>query len=314
MTIIFNEIYGSYYNVVAEVLAEAVNGTLTKEKLNEITARKAFGESIVTIPDSILSGKWPFISKNTFTQTKSGGYTTPLKHIPTMPLTTIQKMWLRAILEDPRIKLFEPVMEGLEDVQPLYDRDTIVYFDRYSDGDPYEDDEYKEHFRLVLLAIREHRILRIKYDGRNTRKYRTLIPYKLEYSSKNDRFRLIGMNMKGSVYTFNLARIRSVELMEMYDKKIHDIYLNIKFDTAQVVAELTDERRALERAMYAFSDLEKETVRLDDTRYRITITYRVEDETELLIRILAFGPMLKVIEPESFVNLIRDRLSRQRKL
>ena len=43
---IFNEVYGSYYNVVAEVLAEAVNGTLTKEKLSEITNRKAFGESM----------------------------------------------------------------------------------------------------------------------------------------------------------------------------------------------------------------------------------------------------------------------------
>ena len=77
---------------------------------------------------------------------------------------------------------------------------------------------------------------------------------------------------------------------------------------------LTDERNALERAMIHFSDLEKETVRLDDVHYRVKLCYRKEDETEILIRILSFGPKLYVSGPEEFRNLIRDRLEKQRKL
>ncbi len=63
--------------------------------------------------------------------------------------------------------------------------------------------------------------------------------------------------------------------------------------------------------MLHVSDLKKETERLDDRRYRITLHYRREDETELLIRILSFGPALKVLDPESLLSQIRERLARQ---
>lgn len=75
--------------------------------------------------------------------------------------------------------------------------------------------------------------------------------------------------------------------------------------------ELYDSRNALERAMLHFSDLEKETERIDEKRYRITLHYRQGDETEILIRILSFGPVLKVVEPASMVAQIRQRLSKQ---
>lgn len=75
--------------------------------------------------------------------------------------------------------------------------------------------------------------------------------------------------------------------------------------------DLYDTRNALERAMLHFSDLEKETERIDDRRYRITLHYRQGDETEILIRILSFGPVLKVLEPESMVAQVRERLAKQ---
>lgn len=297
---IFNEVYGSYYNVVAEVLAEAVNGTLSKEQLSEITTRKAFGESIVTIPDSLIKQKWPLIDEN---------FETPLNYKPTMPLTTIQKMWLKAILLDPRIQLFEPSMEGLENVEPLYDQDTFVYFDRYADGDPYEDIKYGEYFRRILVAIREHRIVRVEYQGHNTRKERTIIPQKLEYSSKDDKFRLIGVAHTGTRYIINLRGVKKCELMERFDPERFNA---ARTDTDEVVIELKDERNALERAMLSFSDLEKETIKIDDDNYRLKLKYRTDDETEILIRILAFGPMMKVVEPAPFVNLIKERLNKQK--
>ena len=68
------------------------------------------------------------------------------------------------------------------------------------------------------------------------------------------------------------------------------------------------------RLMLHFSDLEKETVRLDETHYRVTLWYKQSDETEILIRILSFGPVLRVIEPEAFLELIRERLKKQLKI
>ena len=81
-----------------------------------------------------------------------------------------------------------------------------------------------------------------------------------------------------------------------------------------MVFELIDERNALERVMLHFSDLEKETVRLDETHYRVELWYKQSDETEILIRILSFGPVLRVLEPEAFLGLIRERLKKQKKL
>ena len=78
-----------------------------------------------------------------------------------------------------------------------------------------------------------------------------------------------------------------------------------------VTFELEDRRNALERVLLHFSHLEKETKRLDDTHYRVTLRYDRSDRTEMVIRILSFGPMLKVVEPESFVRQIRERLNRQ---
>ncbi len=43
----------------------------------------------------------------------------------------------------------------------------------------------------------------------------------------------------------------------------------------------------------------------------MTLHYRREDETELLIKIISFGPLVKVAEPDSFAVLIRERIERQ---
>ena len=81
-----------------------------------------------------------------------------------------------------------------------------------------------------------------------------------------------------------------------------------------LVLELTDDRNALERVMLHFSHLDKETERIDDTHYKITLFYEREDETELLIRVLSFGPVLKVVFPDDFVKKLVERLEKQKNL
>jgi len=299
---LFSEIYGSYFAAVSEILSLAVDGKLTGKALTETVQRQAFGESMLTIPGSLKDGSWALLRDD---------FSTPIKNHPQMPVTTLQKQWLKALLSEPRIRLFAPSMEGLEDVEPLYEPGTFVYFDRYTDGDPYEDENYIEIFHSILQAIREKRRLRIRYHGhRNTRHCYDCIPYKLEYSAKDDKFRMISAQ-RGDRLTVNLSRIRSVKLLEPWDEAD---FRPANYREKSLVMELYDERNALERAMLHFSDLEKETVKLSDKHYRITVWYRQDDETEILIRILSFGPVLKVLEPESMVQQIRERIERQFRL
>ena len=76
---------------------------------------------------------------------------------------------------------------------------------------------------------------------------------------------------------------------------------------------MTD-RNAVERVLLHFSHLRKETKRLDGKHYRVTLYYDSQDETEMVIRLLSFGPMIRVTEPERMVQQLRERIERQRKL
>ena len=299
---IFSEIYGSYFKAVSAILAKAVEGTLTERELTRTVLENAFGESLITIPAKLTDGSWPLLTED---------FGTPLRHAPHAPLTTLEKQWLKALLLDLRVRLFDPSEEGLEDVEPLFTPDQFVYFDRYADGDDFTDPRYIEHFRMILRAMHEKCKLRVRFHGhRGTRQSYICIPYKLEYSSKDDKFRLI-TGFRNKPLTVNLSRIDSVHILEPWDESE---YLQPREKEKTLVMELYDSRNSLERAMLHFSDLEKRTVSLPENRYRIRLFYQAEDETEILIRILSFGPVLKVIEPETMVRQIRERLERQEAL
>lgn len=299
---LFSEVYGTYYHVLAKVLEKAVEGQLTREGMEAVIREYGFEESILTIPEALENQTWPLIQKD---------FTTPLAHTPTMPLTTLQKRWLKALLSDPRIRLFDPPVEGLEDVEPLYPADAFVYYDRYHDGDPFDDPAYIKHFRCILSAIRHKRWMRIQFTGNKGKShFWRCIPYRLEYSAKDDKFRLISANKRDTL-SINLARITQCFLMEPYEEAD---YCPKEMKKEKLVLELTDERNALERVMLHFSHLDKETQRMDDNHYKITLFYEREDETELLIRVLSFGPVLKVVSPEDFVQKLRSRLEKQKRM
>ena len=297
---IFSEIYGTYYRVLEELLGLAVEGGLTRAELEAVIRSRGFGESILTIPEKLADGSWPLLTPE---------LKTPLKHRPERPLTTLEKRWLKAILLDPRMKLFDPPMDGLEDTEPLYPKGAIVYFDRYTDGDPFGDPGYIANFRTILQALREKRRLHLQFEDRHGVPHHwDCVPLRLEYSGKDDKFRLITGNNRTAL-SVNVARITGCGLLEVCRWQQPRA---MRRET--LVLELYDQRNALERAMLHFSHLEKETERVGEDRYRLTLRYEREDETELLIRVLSFGPALKVISPSKFRNRLKDRLIRQMQL
>ena len=172
---LFSEVYGTYYHVLSLLIGEAVEGNLTQKTMQKIIQMHGFEESAWPITDALKSQMWPLLKAD---------LSTPLEHKPSTPLTTLQKRWLKALLSDPRIKLFDPPVEGLENVEPLYPPDTFVYYDRFNDGDPFDDPGYVKRFRCILSAIRHKRWIRIEFTGHTgPQHYWKCIPYKLEYSA-----------------------------------------------------------------------------------------------------------------------------------
>ena len=297
---LFHEIYSSYYHAAASVLREAVRGNLTGKELNSLVQKHAFGESLLTIPDGLKGEKWRLLHRD---------FSTPLEKEPAMPLTVLEKRWMKAVLLDPRIQLFHPDMTGLEDVVPLFTPDMTVYYDRYSDGDDYQNPDYVRHFQTILQALRENRNLYISYESRLHAQPKLVVtPYYLEYSEKDDRFRLAAAGWKRR-WVINLSRIRECHFA------YRDEPIPLKAAATDTVTfELEDRRNALDRVLLHFSHLEKETRRLDEGTYRVTLKYDRQDETEMVIRILSFGSAIRVTEPESFISLLRERIEKQKQL
>ena len=52
-------------------------------------------------------------------------------------------------------------------------------------------------------------------------------------------------------------------------------------------------------------------MKIDDMHYQITLKYDKSDETEILIRILSFGPMIKIVSPDSFIRQLKSRIDKQ---
>ena len=63
--------------------------------------------------------------------------------------------------------------------------------------------------------------------------------------------------------------------------------------------------------MLHFAHFEKQAEKLDKNTYLVKIKYAHEDESEMVIRILSFGPMVEVIGSESFKNLVIEKLKKQ---
>lgn len=296
---IFNEIYSAYYNAVAKIITEILKGNAEINDLDKIVSDNAFGESMLTILPSLKSEKWQLVRKD---------LTTPIKNIPTIPLTTVQKQWLKAISLDPRIKLFGIELKGLENAEPLFTPDDYVVYDKYDDGDPFDDEGYIAHFRTILSAMNSGQNLKIEMKSRKGKTLHTnCIPERLEYSEKDDKFRLITRGCN-SIKTINIARITECSI---YNGEIGIKASGTEADYKHITLKVSEKRNALERCMLHFAHFEKRAEKTDD-HYLLHIKFDRDDESEIVIRVLSFGPLVEVTEPESFRKLIIDKLKSQK--
>ncbi len=299
---LFHEIYGCYYNAVAEILRQAVNGEITEKELHKIVSDKAFTESFLTVIPSLKDEKWQLMKND---------LSTPIKNEPSMPLTDLQKRWLKAISLDPRVKLFDADFSFLDGVEPLFTPDDYTVFDKYSDGDDFENENYINVFRILMYALKNKKKVKIGYHGAKGT-FRVFVgdPYKMEYSEKDDKFRVLIRSCRNGP----MLRVDGIESVTVIGDAFAENTREVLESTEHITLELLDHRNALERVMLHFAHFKKEAEKIGDEKYRIKIFYDSSDETELVVRVLSFGPFVEVTEPQNFRNLIIDRLKRQKNI
>lgn len=299
---IFSEIYSAYYKAVTKLVEKAILGELTEKNIMEFISDAAFAESFVYISSAIKNEDWAVINKS---------YQTPIKHIPNLPITELELSFLKAVACDVRFQLFAQIPKQLKDIQPLFEQEDFCVFDKFSDGDDYQNENYRKNFKTILQALKEKRRLNIEFYAGKGGVYKGIYtPRKLEFSAKDDKFRLICSD-RNFISNINLNRITICNLGEIFDEKFLNPLNRVK---SSIEIEINDERNALERMMMTFANYQKETKKIGDNKYILKLSYYKEDETELLIRVLSFGPMAKVLSPKEFIVKIKERIAKQIKL
>lgn len=316
---LFSEIHNCYYQVLRHLLCS--QDAVTIQGMSERIRREGFEESLLAIIPKIESGTWQLFER------KGEYFLSKISKAFLTPLTTLEKRYLKALLADPRIGLFlrqeqQETMEAmLSDVSPLWRPDQFYYYDRFADGDPYTDESYRNNFRTLLAAQKNRQYVDLDYTSpRGTRVHHYYVPARLEYSVKNDKFRVLALertrhnNVKLEI--LNIARIEHVKLTDQTlsaDVDVNAVIQN-SYYKEPLRMRIVNKRNALERAMLHFANYEKNTVKIDEDTYECLIYYNQSMETELLIEVLSFGPMLTVLGNDRFLNSLKQRLQRQRKL
>lgn len=336
---LFEEIYGSYFQAVRKILLEAGEKPLSVKEMTQLCKEYASPESALAILPKLTEGAWFTLLKEESDHTFSSALKSH-KNLESaassdeaskglkLPLTSLQKMWLKSILPDPRFCLFlsEEALNLLEnklkEIEPLFELSDFHYFDRCSDSDPYEDPAYKSRFQTILQAMTEKRPLILAYESsKGARRTLEVLPCRLQYSFKNDKFRLLAVSLsQGSPrtpYILNLARIRACHLSNNPSPGRFDWDFS-RFQSKEeepVRIRIHNERNALERCMLHFANYKKQTVyEPESDTWICSIFYDKNDETELLIELLSFGPVIQILGPESFLAQVRNRVRRQHEL
>lgn len=310
---LFSEINCTYYNITEKILKQK---SVTKEDIRRIISKNGFSETVLFLEPELI-GK-----NNIGLLTEQNGiYTSILKNEPHIPLTAVQKKWLCAVLNDKKSSLFldkeqKAELYELLGAELLFSGRSIRFFDRFSDGDDFENEDYIKHFRSILRSMHENKLIRISFQTRkNDRITHYYLPERIEYSSKNDKFRVhvIRYNKSKPIERgiINIAQINSAELTDI----IAENGLYEASSKKEVILKVSNERNAINRFMMEFAELERVS-EFDDVSKECTVTmkYDAMDETEILIRILSFGPVVEVLQPNDFREQIAHRIGLQRQL
>ena len=295
---VFNEVYSAYYRAVSKMLKYAVKKELNKELMYKIIKEVAFEESSLSIVPAIEKEEWQLLTRE---------LKTPIVNNPEPCLTGIEKAWLNTILSDPKAALFYNKKEELKE-EGLFSLNDIVFFDRYTDRDDYTSEEYIGIFKTALRALKERRKLRIHFVSGKGRAMKGLyIPLKIEYSDKEDKFRLLCV-LNGKVYTVNFARIVKCSLSkEKFSENIKVSEIPLR----TLVFDVIDKRKTLERAMMKFSHYKKEIEKTGEDSYKVVLKYDKDEETDVVIQLMSFGSYISVISPPKIKKEISRRLKRQ---
>ncbi len=253
-----------------------------------------------------------------------------------LPLTKIEVRWLLTVLDIPLARIFFAGHDGfqmskassiIEDIKKYltsevelffeaesFKMDVVKYYDMYNqefvNESREQDEEIKEnnirYLGLIYNAIRSGKKVKIVYKNWEGKEMNTLCsPAWIEYSRRDNIFRIWHSNKsKTEVFLINVPRIVNVEVLheDTYNIKEEQGIINKILDKKmrQLKIEFYQgEKNLPDRILTEFSLWKKECVYDTKTKkFTMTIYYVTIDEKEIMIRLMSYGPYIKIVEDE----------------
>lgn len=260
-----------------------------------------------------------------------------------LPLTKVEVRWLLTVLDDPLSTVFlsSAQLESIKEVLKMAPFDTnkfklgaINYYDRYNLEDRMlqgkknilQNGRFTARelgfLQQIYNAVKAEEKVEIVYKNwRGDTKYASLAPAWIEYSRRDDVFRVwYVQNEKNQIHIINIPRIMSITNRpgEHYDlleqqKKLESILertmTHIKVEFYQ------GDRNLPDRLLTEFSLWKKKcTYDVITHKYTMTLYYSSLDEKEIMVRLLSYGAYIKILASDDnyVLNELRERIAAQK--
>lgn len=242
-----------------------------------------------------------------------------------IPLTAWELRWLCTILNDDKMNLFlssDTINKLLalipDSIKPINVSDIVV-FDRYHSKGHKPNAEF---FQALISALHKGVRLQIRYTDGKGRKYKgTYCPLHIEYSKRDDRFRLYVVDDASKrVRIMNIDGITGITPCystfspEDYQKILSDFLQNT---SKQITVEFIDTKNIPDRLLNEFAPWRKrcELINPKTKLYRFTLYYHKYDEIDVLIRLMSYGPYIRIVDKNHFIyKELMERIEKQNEL
>ena len=230
-----------------------------------------------------------------------------------VPVSAIEIDWILYCLKQPQAQLFL-TRDEIAEIKKTYQFKTGTFGDRILEtynqnkkDDLYSTDKVQETFRILLAAIYQQKKLHIQYLNWMTGEiYDTQYsPVSIEYSKRDDAFRLWAITNSGELYPLNLERIVDAKITNIdYDSTLVEAQAEKEYENREKKVQVIfpDKKNVPDRILTEFSPWKKKCkYDAEKKLYTMDLFYDKMDAFEIAIRLHAYGRNVYVVKDDGDV-------------
>jgi len=301
---LLNEMTAITYSTQYRIQQDLINGvSYTLDDLQYIMSHRPLLDSYAPVEEN---DQYEQILPNYLVISSEQGLQPLFPHLPALVLTTVEHMFLKDLLTDPRINWILPVdiQQSLE--QTLVEVPTTLPTNTWANKSLSIDrtaNSYTNHW-LCTQAMTQRTTLSWDTPEGVT----TIIPCKLEYNTATNGFSLIGYQaMDETFHYYALDTLPTLTVgetpVEMDANTLYKEYQETKRQT--VIFSIYDLNNAIDRCFNAFCNYEIVGSETEPNTFTLTIEYLPFQEKDIVRILLSLGAAIRVQEP----SLIKDQLN-----